>query len=172
MTHHERLPHIGERNSEKEVRYEDTVFVGVDAVFVQFAEESEVMDSTTAPSYTVTYDTSLLSIGENLFSILAIDTAGQESSSESSFTVNNVTSTTIENLMLSPYVISTASLADSVRVTLTAADSFYDLSLLEGSCSLESIDVGALSYKSSSKTHELSFIPEIGLTTTDLGERQ
>ena len=143
---------------------------GVDAVFLEINGETVSMDASTAPSYTIAYDTSLLPIGENLFSVLAVDTAGQESSAESSFTVNNVTSTTIESLVVTPYVISTASLADPVLVTLTAADSFYDLSALEGSCSLESIDLGILSYNSSNQTHELSFIPEIGLTTTSLGE--
>src|SRR3989338_6778687 len=143
---------------------------GVDAVFLEINGETVSMDASTAPSYTIAYDTSLLPIGENLFSVLAVDSAGQESSAESSFTVNNVTSTTIESLVVTPYVISTASLADPVLVTLTAVDSFYDLFALEGSCSLESIDLGILSYNSSNQTHELSFIPEIGLTTTSLGE--
>ncbi|MBI5002454.1 DNRLRE domain-containing protein [Candidatus Woesearchaeota archaeon] len=143
---------------------------GVDAVFLQIDGETASMDTSTAPSYTIAYDTSILPIGENLFSIFAVDTAGQESGAESSFIVNNVTSTAIESLILNPYVVSTANLADSVSVTLTATDSFYDLSTLEGSCVLESVDLGTLSYNTTNQTHELSFLPEIGITPTDLGE--
>lgn len=143
---------------------------GVDAVFLQIDGETASLDTSTAPSYTIAYDTNILPIGENPFSILAVDTIGQESTANGLFTINNVTSTTIESLILSPYVVSTANLADSVRVTLTATDSFYASSELGGSCSLESTDLGALSYNSSSETHELSFLPEIGITLTSLGE--
>ncbi len=147
---------------------------GVDAVFSSLGEESVQsvsMDASAAPLYVVTYDASTLPFGENIFSLLAVDTAGQQSSADGSFTVNNVTSTLIEDIAVSPDLISTADLAVPVTVTLTATDSFYDSSALGGSCSLQDIDLGTLVYNDTNKIHELSFLPEeIGVTSRDLGE--
>lgn len=146
---------------------------GIDKVYAEFNADGNLFsfEAQGDDMYSLIFSGDQLEHGQLFVTLTANDNAGLEAFPET-FSVNvyDVTNITLDEVVATPDVISTADLADAVAITARVSDAYYPLSELNGNCTLDGVELGELSFDTNSASHRLSFIPDnLGIGVADIG---